>query len=129
MNLPVARCPWCLDPFETVAALEVHMGPCESAAVAAEQRTGAVFDAEDPYIHDLCCEFANERECGSCDDDNDINSRCYSCGGSGWYVPAHCCGCGGSPYCLCCKRCGAECVAACRCPMTIELGDGRSLAL
>jgi len=44
-------------------------------------------------------------------------------------TPEHCCACGGSPYCTCCSKCGAECIAGCRCPVTVQLAGGGTLTL
>lgn len=95
------------DPQNTPRVVEREVEPCEVC----------LYEREDCH------------ECGGDGDDGYASDgRCFGCGGSGEVVPDHCCFCGGSPYCDCCKHCG-ECIAACSCPVVVELHDGGTLTL
>lgn len=75
--------------------------------------------------HCYICDGRGE-DCMACErgGNDDLDGRCYTCGGAGWFIPEHCCACGGSPYCNCCSKCGASCVSECKCPIPVQLSDG-----
>jgi hypothetical protein len=78
---------------------------------------------EDIEPCDIC--DGPEDECGYCQDGDDgsPDGRCFHCGGYGFVTPHHCCRCGGSPYCDCCPTC-KRCIAACGCPIDVQMSDG-----
>lgn len=80
------------------------------------------------FGNDACCESAEWADC-ECDGGGVDGESCYTCGGTGSYIPDHCCACGGSPYCNCCRKCGARCVAACSCPITVALESGKAMTV